>query len=475
MATWPSSLERTFQMETAMPKPPARRRFDCRPAARAAALALLVAVVPATNAAAQVAVGGEMQVNSYTTSIQDLPAVAIAPDGSFVVVWSSFRGADDDDFNAVNGRRFSAAGVALGADFQVNTYTTESQSQAAVAMGPDGSFVVVWENYESSGAYPVDDVVNIRARPYDSNGNPGGEILVNAPPDEAVHAPDVAMDPNGNFVVVWDGGYANSDGDGYAIHGQRFAAGGTAVGGNFQVNTYTTASQTYPAVSLGEDGSFVVVWNSQAGDGNNYSVRGRRFGANGNALGADFQVNTLTTGFQGDADVAVDPSGTFTVVWTGFETAGNDSYPFSVQGRRFASSGNAIGSDFQVNTYTTSGQGSASIAATSLGTFVVWDSDGSAGTDSTLQGQRSIQRRAFGATGQARSDDVQVNTFTPSFQSAPAVAMNERGDVVVVWESLGSAGTDGDSWSIQSQRFLLPIFSDGFESGDVTAWSSSSP
>lgn len=419
--------------------------------------------------------GFELQINTHTTGAQTDPAVAMAADGSFVVVWSSFQGADNDDFNAVNGRRYSATGMPLGADFQVNTYTTESQGSPAIAVAPGGSFVVVWENFEYGGVYPVDDVVNIRARIYDANGNGGADILVNEPPDEAVYHPDVAMDPSGNFIVVWEGSYANSDGSGTAVWGQRFDASGTALGGNFQVNTYTTSHQFDAAVSAGNDGSFVVVWQSFGSDGSSYQVRGRRFAANGNPQGSDFAVNTYPDGPQTAADVAVDPDGGFTIVWESFATPGNDADPFSIQGRRYNAVGNPLGIEFQVNTYTTSGQGKPSIATSSLGPLVVWESSGSAGTDSSLAVNASVQRRAFLPSEQARSDDVQVNTYTPSFQWRPAAAMNESGQVVVVWESLGSAFTDGDGFSIQGQRFLLPIFADGFESGDVTAWSSSSP
>jgi hypothetical protein len=41
----------------------------------------------------------------------------------------------------------------------------------------------------------------------------------------------------------------------------------------------------------------------------------------------------------------------------------------------------------------------------------------------------------------------------------------------VVWVSDGSSGTDTSGTSIQGQRFALPLFSDGFESGDTSVWS----
>src|SRR5262245_33646355 len=66
-----------------------------------------------------------------------------------------------------------------------------------------------------------------------------------------------------------------------------------------------------------------------------------------------FQVNTYTTGYQEYASVASDASGNFVVVWESEGSPGGDTSSFSIQGRRYTSTGTPIGSQFQVNTYTT--------------------------------------------------------------------------------------------------------------------------
>src|SRR5688500_16100007 len=90
-----------------------------------AALALTLPVA----AVAQGRLGPEFQVNEATTDGQTEAAVATASDGSFVVVWSSL----DGSFQGVFGRRFDAAGMPLTADFQVNAYTTGTQTGPVVA------------------------------------------------------------------------------------------------------------------------------------------------------------------------------------------------------------------------------------------------------------------------------------------------------------------------------------------------------
>lgn len=79
-----------------------------------------------------------------------LPAAAMSDAGAFVVTWSS---APDGNQVGVFGRRFSAAGVALGAEFQIITYTTGLQSEPAVASEADGDFIVVWQGPGASDPY----------------------------------------------------------------------------------------------------------------------------------------------------------------------------------------------------------------------------------------------------------------------------------------------------------------------------------
>lgn len=68
-----------------------------------------------------------------------------------------------------------------------------------------------------------------------------------------------------------------------------------------------------------------------------------------------------------------------------------------------------------------------------------------------------------------------MNTYTTRTQEDPSVAVDADGDFVVMWMSDGSQ-YDEDDGNIQGQRFITSrIFRDGFESADVSAWSSSVP
>jgi hypothetical protein len=192
------------------------------------------------------------------------------------------------------------------------------------------------------------------------------------------------------------------------------------------------------------------------------------------AVGVEFQVNTYTTGGQGDASVSMNEPGNFIVVWQSSDSAGTDHDNDSIQAQRFLSDGSLAGSQFQVNTYTTSPQRDPSVALDADGGFIVaWHSSLSAGTDS----YSSIQAQRFGSDGNPVGSQFQVNTYTTSTQGGVSMGMDEDGDFVVSWTSWGSAGTDVGTYdgSIQARRYLDAFIYDGFESGDTARWSVTVP
>ncbi|MGB5479178.1 MAG: hypothetical protein WBO53_19415, partial [Thermoanaerobaculia bacterium] len=138
----------------------------------------------------------------------------------------------------------------------------------------------------------------------------GEEFQVNSYTTSWQVYPAVAVEPQGDFVVVWmsDGSYG-TDTSGYSIQAQRYGANGAPVGGEFQVNAYTTNFQGTPAVAVEPQGDFVVVWESDGSygtDTSSSSIQGQLYGANGAPVGGEFQVNAYTTNFQGTPAVAVE-------------------------------------------------------------------------------------------------------------------------------------------------------------------------
>ena len=76
------------------------------------------------------------------------------------------------------------------------------------------------------------------------------------------------------------------------------------VGNEFKVNAYTPGAQTAPAVTGLADGGWVVTYTDQWRDGSGYSVWAQRFDAAGSPAGAEFRVNSQTSGSQYDSAVS---------------------------------------------------------------------------------------------------------------------------------------------------------------------------
>lgn len=308
--------------------------------------------------------GTEFQINSYTTGPQGKPMVAAASAGDFVVVWAS----DNQDASSygIFGKRYDAAGNPQGNEFQINTYTTSTQRAPAVAAGDLGSFVVVWTSDGADGAS-----WGVFGRRYDAAGNPlGNEFQINSHTTDIQWVPAVTASASGAFVVVWPS--FGQDGNGWGVFGQRYDSTGTPQGSEFQVNSYTTGDQLYPRVSANSTGDFVVVWSSAPQDGSSDGIFGQRFAASGAPQGLEFQVNTYTSNSQSRPAVAADNAGSFVVTWSSNLQDGSFGGIF---GRRFNSAGGPLGNDFQVNVFTTGGQQNPTVAAASSGDFVVaWDS-----------------------------------------------------------------------------------------------------
>ncbi len=423
----------------------------------------------------QAPVGSEFQVNTYTTDRQVGSKVGIDAQGDFVVVWTSMGSGGSDDLSfSIQGQRFGSDGSFRGSEFQVNSYTPNDQTDADVATLSGGDFVVVWtSNGSLNGDYSGR---SIQAQRYTSNGTPlDAQFRVNTQTTYNQWFPSIAADSEGDFVVVWQSytDYPSMN----DIKAQRFASDGIALGSEFMVNTYTEDYQKYPEITVAPNGDFVIVWVSRGsfgGDTSGYSIQGQRYGSNGNSLGTQFQVNSYTEGSQDYVDLAVDPEGDFVVVWPSDGSGGGDNHGESVQAQRFASGGGAIGPQFQVNEYTTNAQDFPTVAMDSSGAFVITWSD--SGAPETNPFPQSVQGRTYSSLGDALGSQFLINTSTTGSQFGPTVAAGPDGAFVVVWNSYSSAGTDDFLMSVQGQRFRAGfIFGDGFESGDTSAWSATAP
>jgi hypothetical protein len=399
------------------------------------ALILLGATTPAVSQL--LPLGSEFVINDYTTGLQRDAAVASDGSGRFVVVWTSYAspGSDTSD-TSVHARRYDATGAPLGPQFQVNTYTTGKQFQPSVATDAAGGFLVVWASTASDG---VDtDFDSVQGQAFDASGVPAGaQFQVNTYTIANQNRPAAVSTGPGQFVVAWQSNGSNSDPYTFSIQARRFGGTGTPLGGEFQVNTYTTGQQYAPAVSNDGDGNFVVVWESAGSAGSDKllrSVQARRFDAAGNPLSTQVQVNTYTTGEQFEPAVASDAAGNFVVSWQSNPSFAYDTSGSGIMARRFDGGAGPLSLEFNVNVFAAGTQRAPAVATDSAGAFVVaFFSYSGAGNDSSYG---STQARRFSST-LFGSNQFLVNTYTPQTQEVTAIDANANDAFIILWNGSG--------------------------------------
>jgi Ca2+-binding RTX toxin-like protein len=379
---------------------------------------------------------GEFQVNTYTTNWQFGSSATALSDGGYVIAWSSRD--QDGDGNGIYAQRYDANGDAIGAEFQANTYTTDFQSQPSTTGLSDGGFVVVWDSRgQDNDVYNGYNNNSIYAQRYDANGGASGaEFQVNTYTHQSQSESSTTALNDGGFVVAWSS--HGQDGDLWGIYAQRYGANGDAIGAEFQVNTYTTDYQSRPSTTALGDGGFVVVWMSNGQDGDRSGIYGQRYDANGDASGGEFQVNTYTLWDQYSPSTTGLIDGGFVVAWSSGTQNG-------IYAQRYDANGDAIGAEFQANTYTAGYQSHPSTTALGDGGFVVtWVSPSQDGDGFGIYAQR------YDANGDASGGEFQVNTYTAGSQQAQNTTALGDGGFVVTWSS---ESQDGDGFGIYAQRY----------------------
>ncbi len=384
--------------------------------------------------------GTETVVNTSTTGTQADVEIATAPSGEHVMVWESNHTGSYE----IYAQRYDAAGNAIGGEILVNATTSGTQSQASVAMDANGNFVVVWRGSQTGDT-------DMYARIFDASGTPlTGEFRVNSTLAGNQTEVDVAMDANGNFVVVWEGFDADSEG----IFGQRFDAAGNFLGGEFQVNTTVVDQQDDPSVAMSADGSFVVVWESYLQDGSSEGVYGQLYDATGAKVGSEFRVAVATSGSQNQPDVAMDDAGNFVVVWEGGDAGGRGVYL-----RQFSANGTPLTGDVLVNQTQTNDQTEPNVSMNGAGEFVVaWSSSLQDGSGS------GAYARHYAADGSPTSGEFLLHTDATGDQLLPAVAAYDYG-FHAAWEGTGPGDSVGVFRRVSDLTFVA---GDGVADSTIT-------
>lgn len=382
------------------------------------------------------------------------PAVELMGNGKAIIVWQDMR----NGFYNIYGQAYDVNGNTVGANFKVNTYPASqyeytpsissygdsliviwqyrygqwllsdgSQSgttftlQSQFMYSPDvaasdSGFFVVWYNFVSGSS---DEIFLMR---FDFSGDSiNARILVND--DGTIYnqaMPKIAMDKDGNFVVVWRDVRNGID---YDIYGQLFNSGGNKVGSNFLINDDGASYyQDGASCAMDSSGNFVVVWYDNRGG--TYDIYGQRFDPSGDTtgLGGNFLINDdVMSVHQYSPSCSMDKDGDFVVVWDDQRDGNGDVY-----GQLFDNMGNTLGSNFRIDQCPGTESQYDPEVSMNKNNFVVSWYDGRSYT--------SIYKRRFNNDGTPVENEVMVNDLEGTYnQNRSAIDMNTAGNVVVTW------------------------------------------
>ncbi|MBN1893099.1 PQQ-binding-like beta-propeller repeat protein, partial [bacterium] len=197
-----------------------------------------------------------------------------------------------------------------------------SQVSPDVAINENGHFIVVWdENSEESDA--------LYARMYYQNKSPKADPfpIYQSQAGEKTSWPRIGMSRSGDFTVCWQ---SKREGFSKEIFACFFNRDGSAKGVPFQVNSDTTGSQEYPWVDVNPAGRGVVVWRDDRSG--LCEVYAQCYDTNGNAVGANLEISRHPgqTEDVGAYSIAVQENGDFAIVWQYPEMAETPHIYFSL-------------------------------------------------------------------------------------------------------------------------------------------------
>lgn len=317
--------------------------------------------------------------------------------------------------------------------------------QPALARTPDGRSVLVWTDADDAGK-------GVYARLYGPDGQPASDpIEVNNPTDPGdQQRPDVAVDADGNFVVVWQGpGVVVGSGPLRPLFYRRFDPAGNPLGGAVPVNGTTTADceitgdGAFPSVLLLNDGTVGVGYVDELLP---QALRVRAFNAADTCVAEDEElfgeVDTLSEPrllAPREATLASIAAGESTVVgaWLRSNSGGTEVItepvtfdPLAPDAAVVVSDGSGDVTDFD-------------IALGPRGPVVVWG-----GIDAGDPSQRTVRVRRLNNDGTVIPAEPPATIYTGSVAPFgpppdPQIAVDPAtGTSTVVWVTLGAEDTD---------------------------------
>ncbi len=375
--------------------------------------------------------GSDFHVNTYIFNEQEDPAIAVYPNGSFVVVWSSWQGMG---LWGIYGQRYYSNGTKLGGEFEIEDVASEWDQHPDIAINPaTNDFVVVWD---TTDPFPYQ---HIYMKIFNSDGTPKtSSIMVNTYTTSYQDEPAVACSSNGNIVVAWNSW--EQDGSYYGVYGQRFDSNGNPLGSEFRVNTFTDSWQAFPDVVCLSNDRFIIVWMSYSID----AIFGQKYFSNGNTWGSEFRVSSTNGWYEQNPSIARDASNNFIVVW---KSTARSSGEEGIYFQRYFASGSVMGSETMVVAAPNSEWAETDVVCTSDDDYLItWDAN------NQETGDWDVYLQKLGSDGIKIGETLRVSENYTNDQKHSKIGIDSNDKFVAVWQSFDMS--DDSDFGIYGRRFL---------------------
>jgi hypothetical protein len=217
------------------------------------------------------------------------------------------------------------------------------------------------------------------------------------------------------------------------------------------VNSFTSGTQAFPSVATDHAGDFVVTWTGNDDGNNKYGIYAQRYNNSGEPLGSEFRVSSPeTTDRSIFSKVAMDDDGDFVITWS---NKYSESGLSNVMARRYDSEGQPVGSEFIVDSFTTTlALTMPSVAMDNTGDFVItWSNKYS----SNNNGNQGVFAKRYNNDGQEQGSEfiVRSDSTSSSFNSVPSVALDDDGDFVITWTHVAYQDSDNATSEVLGKRY----------------------
>ncbi|MFK7982787.1 MAG: Ser-Thr-rich GPI-anchored membrane family protein, partial [Saprospiraceae bacterium] len=316
---------------------------------------------------------GTSEKTQYATDL------AMEENGDFVVVWQEIDQSSNNSAFSIYGKRYDKNGNKKEDIFNITKKAYIGFDDAPnygltprVAVNNTGAFIVTWRVEKQLFAQKFDHTTAL-----------SGSLIEVSPPEHNDIGDQlaIALQNNGEFIITWSDTLQQKK----DIYAQRFNETGMKIGNTILVNSHLQNNQANPDIAINPDGTFIITWESyhQVHATSNYDIYAQRFDAIGNKIGTEFLVNTYTTNAQRNPSIAAFDNNTFVIAWSSF---GQDKFAEGIYATLFSPNGNpiapifkdstrgALGPEFRMNAYEEPQQNYPHLATNGLDLFIgAWE------------------------------------------------------------------------------------------------------